>query len=118
MPANIDRLVAERERLARNSEVVSGMMKTQQVSDWHERQYHRTGGPTVGERQADEAELELRMANASVDWVATNWSGIPTRFIGTPPPAAPFFTGLKCPRVRAARPGAIWRLPMKRCRKI
>ena len=66
MPANIDRLVAERERLARNSEVVSGMLKTQQVSDWHERQYHRTGGPTVGERQADEAELELRMANASV----------------------------------------------------
>jgi hypothetical protein len=58
--------VAERERLARNSEVVSGMLKTQQVSDWHERQYHRTGGPTVGERQADEAELELRMANASV----------------------------------------------------
>ena len=42
------------------------MMKTQQVSDWHERQCHRTGGPTVGERQADEAELELQMANASV----------------------------------------------------
>ena len=66
MPANIDRLVAERERLARNSAIVTGMMKTQQVSDWHERQYHRTGGPTVGERQADEAELELQMANASV----------------------------------------------------
>ena len=37
MPANIDRLVAERERLARNSAIVTGMMKTQQVSDWRRR---------------------------------------------------------------------------------
>jgi hypothetical protein len=38
----------------------------QQVSKWHEKQYQKTGGPTIGEKQKNEAASELKMANQSV----------------------------------------------------
>jgi hypothetical protein len=38
------------------------------VSTWHEKQYHKTGGPTwiIGDKQNTEAASELKMANQSV----------------------------------------------------
>ena len=67
--ANVERLVRENETIARNQAMMKELHETQQVAAWHERQYQRTGLVTVGERQKEEAEVELRMAQAAVHGV-------------------------------------------------
>ena len=49
--ANVQRFVKENDTAARNEAMLSTMHATQQVSAWHEKQYHKTGGATVGGRE-------------------------------------------------------------------
>ena len=51
--ANVQRFVKENDTAARNEAMLSTMHATQQVSAWHEKQYHKTGGATVGGARAD-----------------------------------------------------------------
>ena len=52
--ANVQRFVKENDTAARNEAMLSTMHATQQVSAWHEKQYHKTGGATVGLSEMDE----------------------------------------------------------------
>ena len=52
--ANVQKFVRENDAAARNEAMLSTMKATQQVSAWHEKQYQRTGGATVGGREMDE----------------------------------------------------------------
>ena len=52
--ANVQKFVRENDTAARNEAMLSAMRATQQVSAWHEKQYHKTGGTTVGGREMDE----------------------------------------------------------------
>lgn len=63
---NVDRMVKKNAMYAKAESDAYDMLKTQQVSTWHERQYQKTGGPTIGEKQRAEAASELKMANQSV----------------------------------------------------
>ena len=57
--ANVQRFVKENDTAARNEAMLSTMHATQQVSAWHEKQYHKTGGAMVpggGARLAGRAE--------------------------------------------------------------
>ena len=63
---NVDRMVKENAMYATAEAYAYDILKTQQVSEWHEKQYQKTGGPTIGEKQKKEAASELKMANQSV----------------------------------------------------
>mmetsp|Transcript_45389 Transcript_45389/g.72849 ORF Transcript_45389/g.72849 Transcript_45389/m.72849 type:complete len:110 (+) Transcript_45389:100-429(+) len=66
--SNVDRMVAANAAYAAAEGNAYSIIKTQQVSTWHEKQYHKTGGPTwiIGDKQNTEAASELKMANQSV----------------------------------------------------
>lgn len=64
--ANVQRFVKENDTAARNEAMLSTMHATQQVSAWHEKQYHKTGGTTVGGREMDEQLAELAAARSEV----------------------------------------------------
>ena len=64
--ANVQKFVRENDTAARNEAMLSAMRATQQVSAWHEKQYHKTGGTTVGGREMDELLAELAAARGEV----------------------------------------------------
>lgn len=64
--ANVERLVRENETIARNEAMMKELHKTEQVAEWHERQYQKSGGVPGGARAREEAEEELRAAREAV----------------------------------------------------
>jgi len=64
--ANVQKFVRENDAAARNQAMLHTMHATQQVSAWHERQYQKTGGSTVGGRDLEEQQAELAAARDEV----------------------------------------------------
>ena len=49
--ANVERLVRENETIARNEAMMKELHKTEQVAEWHERQYQKSGASPGGARE-------------------------------------------------------------------